>query len=246
MASIQIELAMELRRFYVNESISGEYVSLTGEDYIHATRVLRFKPTYKLIVCDGSGFDYYCEVLTIDKEKVCCKVIDKIQNNNEHGCKIVLCIGLIKSERFDMAIQKAVELGVNEIYPFISENTSEKAFKEDRIKRIVLEACKQCGRAVLPIVHKVSNFNDMLLLGKGLKLFAYEKEDSLTLKACLEENPINDTITYVVGSEGGFTQKEVELAIALGFKSVTLGNRILRAETASIAGLSYISMYLED
>lgn len=238
---------MELRRFYVDKnSINDDNVCLYGESYIHATRVLRFKPSYKLIVCDGSGMDYYCEVIDIDKEKVSCKILERIENNNEHKCKLILSIGLIKSERFDVAIQKAVELGVSEIIPFISENTSEKNFKEERVNRIVVEACKQCGRSILPTVHKLATFEEMLAKGEGLKLFAYEKEDSLTLKTCLDNNSHDEAITLVVGSEGGFTEREAERAISHEYKSISLGNRILRAETASIAGLAYISMYLED
>lgn len=238
---------MEIRRFYIDKSdIDGDVIYLVGESYIHATRVLRFKVSYKLIACDGSGFDYYCEVLSIDKERVTCKILDKVKNDNEHKCKLILALGIIKSERFDIAVQKAVELGVSEIYPFTSDNTSEKGIKEDRIKRIVVEACKQCGRSVLPIVHKTQTFNEVLECGRGLKIFTYEKEQDTTIKGCLEENNFDDAITVVVGSEGGFTYEEAERAKASGYVSVTLGNRILRAETASIAVLSFISMYLED
>ncbi len=238
---------MEIRRFYVEkENIIDDTIYLVGESYIHATRVLRFKPSYKLIVCDGSGIDYYCEVISIDKEKVTCRILEQTQNNNEHKCGLILCIGLIKSDRFDIAIQKSVELGVSEIVPFISDNTSERNYKLERVKRIVIEACKQCGRSILPKIHELTSFEEMLSKGRGLKLFAYEKEESLTLKASLDKNPIEDAITLVIGSEGGFTEKEATMSTIFGYKSISLGNRVLRAETATIAGLSYISMFLED
>lgn len=238
---------MEIKRFFVpTENITDDIVTITGDEHIHLSNVLRFKKGYKLIVCDNSGYDYNCTVLSIEKDKTTCKIESNKLNQTEHASKIILLYGLTKSEKYEIGIQKAVELGVNEIVPFISQNTSEKSLRLDRLNRIVLEACKQCGRAKRPIVHEPLLYQNALNFAKGLKIIAYEKEYNNTLRTVLTDLHSYDCVTLAIGSEGGLTVEEIEKAKSLGFTSVSLGKRILRAETAVISGLASISLFMED
>lgn len=238
---------MEIKRFYIpKESINDGIVEIRGDEHIHLSKVLRFKSGYKLIVCDNSGLDYLCTVMNIKSDCTICTVDEVIQNETEHKTNIILLYGVIKPEKFEIGIQKAVELGVNKIIPFFSENSDIRNVRLDRLNRIALEACKQCGRAKIPEICEPLLFDEALKMAKGLKIIAYEKEKEKSLKEVLSAVNEYSEVTLVIGSEGGFTFDEVEKAKAMDFVSVTLGKRILRAETAVIAGLANISLFLED
>lgn len=238
---------MEIKRFFVStENINEDIVAITGDEHIHLSNVLRFKKGYKLIVCDNSGYDYNCTVLSIEKDKTTCRIDSKELNQTEHESKMILLYGLTKSEKYEIGIQKAVELGVNVIIPFISQNTSERSIRLDRLNRIVLEACKQCGRAKKPIVYEPLSFDEALTHAEGLKIIAYEKEHDNKLKTVLSDLDKYNAVTLAIGSEGGLTVEEIDKARSNGFTSVTLGKRILRAETAVISGLASISLFMED
>ena len=238
---------MEIKRFFVNsDAISDNKITITGDEHIHLSAVLRFRVGYKLIVCDNSGVDYHAVVESISATKTVCTIEYVERNATEHKTKIILLYGLTKAEKYEIGLQKAVELGVNEIIPFISQNTSEKNFRADRLKRILLEACKQCGRSILPTVEKPVSYEEALKRAEGLKIVAYEKENEKSFKSVLKNLPLYDKVSLAIGSEGGFTVEEIEKAENEGFIPVSLGLRILRAETAVIAGLANISLFLED
>lgn len=239
---------MELRRFYIEPSqMEGDIITIRGNEYRHMTGVLRFRVGYQAIVCDGSGQDYYCIVHSIDREKALLKVERCEQNDVELPYVLHLCLGNIKADKLEIAIQKAVEIGAQRITLFRSEYTSETSFRMDRIERIVVEACKQCGRAILPLVAtELAPYRTMLDELSGETYLAYEKESSLGLLAALGRyHTAGNAINLIIGSEGGLTPAEVEYAEANGAHTVTLGKRILRAETASIVGLGTIACYTE-
>lgn len=238
---------MEIKRFYIQkEDIKDGFVEIRGEEHIHLSKVLRFRCGYKLIVCDNSGMDYYCTVDKITADYTLCTVDEVVPNETEHKTNMILLFGVIKPEKFEIGIQKAVELGSNVIIPFFSENTDSRNIRLDRLNRIALEACKQCGRAKIPTITEPMSFDDALKEAQGLKIIAYEKEKIKTLKEVLNDVSSYSSVSLVIGSEGGFTPEEVERAKENGFVAVTLGKRILRAETAVIAGLANISLFLED
>lgn len=238
---------MEIKRFYItSNAISDGVVTITGDEHNHLSKVLRFKVGYKLIVCDNSGLDYYCTVNKITANNTICTVDEVVTNETEHKTNLILLFGVIKPEKFEIGIQKAVELGANAIIPFVSTNTDTRNVRLDRLNRIALEACKQCGRAKIPTISEPLPFDKALEMAKGLKIIAYEKEKNNTLKSVLANVSNYSDVSLVIGSEGGFVPEEVQNAVDNGFVSVTLGKRILRAETAAIAGLANISLFLED
>lgn len=235
---------MELRRFYVNaEDITGDAVVVTGTEYRHMTQVLRFKVGYLAIICDNTGMDYMCEVVGIDKQCVSLRITDKLVNQSELGYPLTLCMGLIKPEKMTIAVQKAVELGVTRICPFRSTHTSETNCNIDRLQTIVREACKQCGRAIMPEIAPLVDFA-ALDWGENDCYIAYEHERGQMLRDAIIRP--NKGICVIIGSEGGLTREEVERAVSLGAKPVSLGKRILRAETAAIVALGAICQLTEE
>lgn len=230
---------MEIRRFFTTpEYICGRVVTIVGDEFLHMTKVLRYKVGYKAIVCANDGIERLCTIteikngqaiLTVDEEKV----VDKKHTS------VTLFAGLLKNNKLDFAIQKSVELGVDKIIPFISQNSAEDKFSKDRANRIALEAAKQCGSVYLTEVDDLIDFDCMLNLMKefDVVLFAYEDEKHTRIKDC-DLNFKN--IAIIVGCEGGFTPEEVEKAKNSGVRVVTLGRRILRAETASIVACALL------
>jgi len=234
---------MEIKRFFVdNGSILslGASVVVTGEEFTHAVKVSRYKVGYKLILSNGDGYDYYCTVTAIDKSSFTCHVDDAKKNENELKKRLILYLCAI--ERSDLAVQKATEIGVSEIRLMISRFTNAKNQNLDRLKKIALESAKQCGRAVVPEIYAPIPYDEAIrdaVRRADQTIFCYE---------CAREDHIVDVMdlkaysyALVVGSEGGFAEEEVALAKQMGAKVVTLGRRILRAETACIAGLALLA-----
>lgn len=251
-----------MRRFFVKKIIDSEKIILEGSDYNHLKNVLRFKVGDEIICFCGDGKDYFCEIISLENQKVLCK-IQKIQlSDKTPKSKVTLFQALLKSDKFEFIIQKMSELGLTSIIPFESTFTVSK-LKEGktlRYNKISIEASKQCGRADFLKVHDGITFNEMLEKLKGFEIviFANENENNTSIKDVINnyddtshflplgdkcEGTLNSQIALIVGSEGGFSEKEIFEIISRGAKSVSLGKRILRAETASIT-LASIIMFL--
>ena len=235
---------MDIRRFYVRgENITGNVAIIEGNEYYHVTKVMRYKKGYRLILCSGDGFDRLSEITEITADKVICKVLEIEKNERELKTKITLYQSMIRSERFDIAIQKAVELGVYKIVPIITERTMEKTFKRDRSERIIQEACKQCERAMLPEILDPISIDEAFKSARGDKLMAYENEEENHALKTLSN--ISEEVSLMIGPEGGFSDDEVNRARENGFITFSLGKRILKSETASIAAISAIAICTE-
>ncbi len=224
---------MEIRRFFTSLSnINGNIVILDGDEFLHMSKVLRYKVGFKAIVCANDGIERLCTIENIERDFATLRIDEERVQDKKH-CKVVLYAGLLKNNKLDFAIQKAVELGVDEVVPFISQNTAENKFSLDRANKICLESAKQCGSAYLTEVKPLITFDDMIkeFGNYDSVLFAYEGEKKHRIKDCRLDGK---NIAIVVGAEGGFTHQEVERAQSFNAEIVTLGRRILRAETASI------------
>jgi 16S rRNA (uracil1498-N3)-methyltransferase len=175
----------------------------------------------------------------------------KIQNifssKRDSPLEVTLAQSLLKGEKMDYLIQKATELGVKEIIPFFSSRSvpllekSKKLKRHHRWERIAIEASKQCGRGVVPKIESLQDYSDMLQTASPdtLRLILWEKE-GIKLKEILERLKEKKKVFFIIGPEGGFSQLEVDEAKKTGFIPVTLGRRILRAETASLCFLSIL------
>jgi 16S rRNA (uracil1498-N3)-methyltransferase len=243
-----------MARFFVNkEKIRENIIIIDGADAHHIARSLRMAEGDEAIVCDGEGTEYLTRLVRIRDEECQCEIIERLDSETEPPVNITLCMAYPKGDKLEVVIQKAVELGASRIIPFessrcIKRPKAEKAEKQTaRLERIAEEAAKQCGRAKIPTVSQPMSFSQMLdeATKTSLALFCYENEDGLTVKNILAENDKPDSIAIIVGSEGGFSAEEAAVAIEAGCKSVSLGNRILRCETAPSFVLSAISYEYE-
>ncbi len=224
---------MDYRRFFAS-LISQDTVMLEGDELRHCVQVTRHKVGFDFIATTGDGYDYLCRITEINKQELLAKIINKTPNNCEPKQQVVLYQAVCKE--LDFIVQKAVELGATQIVPFFSHNTNVNNFKLDRFKKIVVDASKQCGRGVLPIITEPVDFKQAIAMSADSqnRVICYEK--------CTDDKFCNiqqgGNLALYIGSEGGFTTQEIDFAVQSGVTVTTLGKRILRAETASIVALT--------
>lgn len=246
-------------RFFVSASQIGvrddgtKTVLIVGDDALHITKSLRMKSGEALCVCDMARREYDCTVVSVGEE-VLLSVNGERECDTEPPYNATLYQALVKGDKFDTVVQKAVECGACRIVPFISDRCVVRLSKKDcekkrvRWQRIAQEAAKQCGRGILPSVGSLMTFEEMLNDAKtaDIPLFCYEGESTRTLPEALAGSTDKNTVSVVVGSEGGFAVNEAKSAEKAGLLSVGLGKRILRTETASSFVLACISYELEQ
>ncbi len=247
-------------RFFVRqERISNGSISIIGEDAHHIARSLRMAAGDEITVCDMQGNEYTCQISTFDDDKeVVAEILSQKKSENEPNAFITLYQALPKGDKLDTIIQKAVECGASKIVPFQSErcvvkikNDNEDKKKERR-QRISAESAKQCGRSVIPEVCSSIGFKEALNLAKesDMILFCYEGDGTASLgeilkNVCADKSTAPKSIAIFVGSEGGFSINEAELAKESGAIMTGLGKRILRTETASGFVLACLVCFLE-
>lgn len=228
----------ECRRFFVNKV--EDKTIIEGDEFHHAVSVLRIKEGERVILCDNSGYEYFALVDEINKRQIVLSVNGKELSNTEAKTDVILIAGYLKGDKTELVVQKAVELGVREIVVFNSKFCSSyiNDNKLSRLNRVSLEASKQCGRAIAPKVVYKDSFSKALDCGENYenKIFACEFSDGSEI----DISSLNGSTAIVVGSEGGFSPEEAKLATQLGYKTISLGKRILRAETASLALTSIV------
>lgn len=240
---------MDIKRFYVStDDICDNIVTICGDEFWHLTKVLRYKVGYQIIVCNNQdGKDYLCEIELIEKDYAQAVIIDIFDNECKTIHNISLFQALPKGDKIDLICQKAVELGVQNIFVFKSKFISEKKFNLERLHKINVEACKQCGRSRTSSVFGLLEFDEMLRLLAGFDkvIVCYENEKVNCFKNELHGDCGNN-IAIIIGSEGGFSEDEIAILKENGAKSVTLGNRIMRCETASIVACGIVMYELGE
>ena len=216
-------------------------LAVDGFEYKHLVKVLRKKTGDNIIVTDGERNIYHCRIKVIDREKLLCEILNRDFNLYEPEINISLYLSPLRnSDRFEFAIEKAVELGVSSIHPVITEYTVNKSllnnFKYDRINKIIIGAMGQSQRCLLPELYKVINFHEMLeeSLDCKNKIVMYEySEDKDEVKS---EEDSNDII-LLIGPEGGFSESEIKHLNNNNWQIKSLGERKLRAETAAVVSV---------
>lgn len=232
------------KRFFVNKI--AEEVVLTGDEFRHAKNVLRLSEGGEVTLLDGSGAEYSAVIAKAERDRFLLHVLKKNGTNREPAADVYLLIGALKGDKTELVVQKAVELGVRKIGVFSSRYCAAymNANKLERLNRVSREAAKQCLRAYAPEVVYFEDFTGAMRSAEGYenKLFACE---FLQASEAELEN-LSGSCALVVGSEGGFTEEEFQQAGSLGFAGVSLGKRILRAETAAIAFTSVVMYRLGE
>ena len=234
-----------LKRFFVDEI--KEYTTLCGEEFEHAKNVLRIGVGAEVILLDNSGKEYTAIVTAVEKKQMLLHIVREEVGSREPNTEICLLFGYLKNaDKNEFIVQKAVELGVKKIGVF-SSNFSSAYMNEnklERLNRVSKESAKQCLRAYAPEVVYFDTLEKALAFGATSqnKLFACE----FATTSQTDIGKIQGSTTVVVGSEGGFSASEAENANAQGYKSVTLGKRILRAETAAVALTAVVAFALGE
>jgi 16S rRNA (uracil1498-N3)-methyltransferase len=237
------------RFFTIPENISDEKVILRGSDVIHIRKVLRLKRGDRIQVLDGCGNCYTVTLASVGREQIESS-INSIENvsNCESPLKICLGQGLVKGAGFDGIVRKSVELGVDKIVPVsanrcVSNISHEDIIKKnDRWRKIAIEASKQCGRSKVPsVVSKPASVKQFCALNResDIKIIFWEEEQSIRIKDLFYKNEFK-SVAILIGPEGGFSSKEVESSKEYGFQSVSLGPRLLRTDTAPLAAIAIL------
>jgi len=232
--------------YYVDPAqVSGEELRIRGDELHHLGRVKRKQPGDRVRVVDGKGTAYEAEIVEITGREARCRILGTRRRIGEPLAQVTLAQGVLKGERFDWLVEKAVEIGVHRIIPVLSENTVTRpgTQKTARWRRIALSAMKQSGRCVLPEVTEPMPLPKVAALGVdcAFRLIADAGEGSVPVGTGNGSGKGGSPkALLLVGPEGGFTDAELSLARENGFLPVTLGPRRLRAETAGLVLTSLV------
>ncbi len=226
---------------------TGETITIVSDDAFHISHTLRMKKGDRLTVTSQSGTDYETVIDSFSKDTVNLQVLSACENNNEPSVFSSLFQALTKGDKMDFVIQKAIELGVGEIYPVISSRcivkTDEKWIekKSERWNKIAREAAKQCGRGIVPQVHSPIPYKEALdkIKSSDIGFICYESAVENNPKSLFQSKKFNSA-AFFVGPEGGISPEEISEAKKRDIPILTLGKLILRTETASSAVLSML------
>ena len=246
-----------MHHFFVNpEQVEDGLIRITGSDVNHIKNVLRIRQGEEMLVSDGTGRDYLCQAEEIAGQEVVVRIFEIEEEGRELPSRIWLFQGLPKSDKMEFIIQKAVELGAAGIVPVSTRNTVvrlDQKKEEAKVKRwqaIAESAAKQSKRSLVPRVSGIMTlkeaFDYVESQGFSVRLIPYEHEAGMDgTKTELDAAGPGQDIAVFIGPEGGFDEREIELALSKGVRPISLGRRILRTETAGLALLSVLMMRLE-
>ena len=243
-----------MNRFYHSKSINiNENIVMDDFAAHHALKVMRLKNNDQLILFNGDGSDYTGQVINISKRQVEVSIKSKKNIGNESNLRVILLQALTSSEKMDLIIQKTTELGISEIQPIVCERSIVKIKKEKIEKKlshwrqVAIAACEQCGRAKVPKIHEPENIIKYLE-----RTIESDKDTKIILSPEASKSldniapNIKQDIKVLIGPEGDFTKKELDLSIQNGFSPIKIGPRILRTETAPISILSILQYKYGD
>ena len=239
--------------FITQEYFFDSKAIISGNDYNHILNVLRLKVGDQILISVDNK-SHLCSIENFENEHVICKIIERDYQDTNLPIDIYLFQGLPKSDKMELIIQKAVELGVHTIVPVQTERSVVKIepkkvkAKTERWQAIAESAGKQSKRTFIPKVLDVASFKGAMEFAKTLDMFILPYENASGMQATknvLSELKSGMKVGVMIGAEGGFSQKEIDLASTFGAKPISLGKRILRTETATITTLSMLMLYAE-
>jgi 16S rRNA (uracil1498-N3)-methyltransferase len=242
--------------FVSDEQVQQHRIVILGADVNHMVHVLRMKQGEKIRVSDESGRSYFCHITELSSEKVWAEIDSNDESGTELANRIYLFQGLPKSDKMELIIQKAVELGVYEVIPVAMKNSvvrldEKKAdSKRKRWQAIAESAAKQSKRTIIPQVEPPLSWKEALQKAKELDvvLLPYENERGMeATRACIQQVQKGQSIGIIIGPEGGFAPEEIDMADQqVHMHKISLGRRILRTETAGLATLAMLIYQLEE
>ncbi|HTM10881.1 MAG TPA: 16S rRNA (uracil(1498)-N(3))-methyltransferase [Verrucomicrobiae bacterium] len=244
-----------MARFFVpKENIRDGRATLGGAELEHMRRVLRLLPGDSVVLFDDDGFEHQGKIRAYAGAAAEIAIEKSYRPERESPLAITLAQALGKGDKLDLVVEKATELGVAAIAPFVCRRTVPKLDADaarrrgERWRRIALGAAKQSGRTRVPDIHELADFSDLVARPSpyDLKILFWESEQTLGLRRLQESRPELKSLLIVVGPEGGFTPEEAAEAAERGFQSVGLGRRILRTETAAMAAVALAELLWGD
>lgn len=245
-----------MHRFFIDPTnLTDTRAVLTGVEAHHLISVLRLKAGAPVQLFDGLGRTFEAEVETISKGKVEAVILSVSEPVAEDKAALHLGLALLKPKKMDFIMQKATELGVATLHPFIATYSNARRLdagreskRFERWQKIIREACKQCNRPQPPECNPVVDFDKLLeetsLVDYDLKLLCWEGEKSRGIKDIVQVPDQSCSVMILIGPEGGISPEETKRAKAAGFQPITLGKRILRTETAAIAAIAILQHLL--
>ena len=248
---------MTRRRFYAPPSafdLQNKTVTLTADEARHLRDVLRLKSDDEVYVFDGVGNEFRCAVGTTSRDSAELRIDTEVESAKpESSLQLNLCVALLKGDKFDLVVQKATELGVRRVTPLITRyadihlrDEADASKRVARWQRIALEAAKQSGRAFVPEVSSPVSFDSLVTSANNDSLHVMFSERDGSAFASLPTEATPQSVTALVGSEGGWSDEEIARARTENFQIITLGGRVLRAETAAITVTALLQHWFGD
>ena len=244
-----------MRRFFIHpKAFIQETGFISGPDAKHIIKVLRLTEGDRLFLFDGNGFDYEAEIARVSSEKVEVNILKKFPSKTEPVVHITVAQALLKDRKMDDIIRQVTELGIFRWIPFPAHRSVSRLDRQrlssrmERWERIAKESLKQCGRSNTPLILPADSYEEMLSLSEDFDIrFIFWENETATFPdlKVLSDKPVS-SIFMGIGPEGGFTEEEIEKATACGFKTVSLGPRILKSDTATVAACSLIQYLYGD
>jgi 16S rRNA (uracil1498-N3)-methyltransferase len=257
-------------RFYVpKEAVTGELITVSGKEAHHILDVMRLKVSDEAVVFDGTGTEYSCVVKEAARKSLVLQVMSRKTRAHCDGCDITLIQAIPKKEKMDYIVEKATELGIARIMPVTTARTipewsaAKKEAAADRWRKIALAASKQCGRADVPEIFSIKDIKttidristpgvemrswpgrESVPATAGKRLIATLDDKAVKLKDVLK-NAHAKGVVIAIGPEGDFTPEEVAMCERAGFRTVSLGERVLKSDTAGLAALAIINYEYE-
>ncbi len=245
-----------MHHFFVEpKAVGEEEIIITGSDVNHIKNVLRMTVDEELLISDGQGGDFRCIITAMSDTEIVARIEGENEERTELSTQFYLFQGLPKSDKMELIVQKAVELGAYEIIPFkakrcVMKLDDKKA--DSKIKRwqsISESAAKQSKRGIIPNVHDVMTFKEAVEYAKSfdISIIPYENfKDMSSTREVIDKIGGNMKVGIFIGPEGGFDSEEVDYAFENGIHPISLGKRILRTETAGLAILSVLMFKIEE
>ncbi|MFA6338546.1 MAG: RsmE family RNA methyltransferase [Candidatus Paceibacterota bacterium] len=224
---------MRLHKFFITQKLNenvGKEIFITDSELIHQwQKVFRFSSGERIILLDNSGFEYLSEITLLTKKEAKVSIIESKENKNIPSKKLWVIQSLIKKDNFEWVIEKCTEVGVSDFVPLISDRSEKKDINMERARKIIKEASEQSGRGFMPELHEIIKIDDIVKYKIPIVAFHLEGEQFKK-----EDFEGNQEMIILIGPEGGWTEREIELFKNNNVKIVCLGNCVLRAETAAI------------
>ena len=227
------------KAFYIDpDKVNGDTFELDREESLHASRVLRLKPNDEICLLDGTGTGFHALINSVVHDRVSGVIREKKHGLGENRISIILAPAMIKRDRFEILLEKATELGVNEIHPLVLDRCVKKTINTNRCQKIVTASAKQCRRSRFPVVKDPKDLETWINTINGPCIAGSLNGEKTISQLNLG---VGQPIHIIIGPEGDFNNQEIKKMKKAGVQFYSLGERRLRAETAALATLSVLN-----